>query len=215
MRAGMQRRLKLQQKLLRRRRFTGTALLLLGIPLFMSAFYGTVSTPTTLLSAQDNVLSLTPHSQTEASNWRLTIPTIKLDATIQKVGTNQAGNMNVPSSYEAVGWLNTSARPGATGNTVLSGHFSADGKKTAVFDKLHTVTAGDVIRIADNATDTQAVYTVTKIAKYERNNAPLPDIFGDSATKNLRLITCAGTWEKTHKDYTHRLVVYATVQADE
>ena len=81
---------------------------------------------------------------------RLLIPVINLDVPIVAVGWSvvekdgqQISEWDVPN-WRAAGWLNTSARIGAPGNTVFEGHQDIDGR---VFENLEYLKEGDAIQV--------------------------------------------------------------------
>jgi LPXTG-site transpeptidase (sortase) family protein len=79
---------------------------------------------------------------------RIVIPSVKLDAPVEAVGTiRKAGETvdewDVPDGRVA-GWQDTSARLGQIGNLVLNGHHNINGM---VFGRLKDLTPGDTINI--------------------------------------------------------------------
>ncbi len=77
------------------------------------------------------------------ADWRLSIPSLKIDTAIQPVGLTKEGNMGVPSSESDVGWLKQGPKPGEAGNAVLAGHFDSARGGSAVFYNLHKLKPGD------------------------------------------------------------------------
>ncbi len=81
---------------------------------------------------------------------RLIIPAINLDAPIvpAKMRTirfrGEKFQQWLAPAYYAAGWHTDSARLGAIGNTVLSGHHNVSG---AVFKRLVDLQAGDIIQV--------------------------------------------------------------------
>jgi len=60
--------------------------------------------------------------------------------------------------------------------------------------------------------NTQLDFVVQKRTSFPYNDASaLPVIFGASTTPNLNLITCGGSWDRFAKNYSNRLVVFATL----
>src|SRR5438105_12286801 len=57
-----------------------------------------------------------------AAGDRLLIAAIAVDARIEPVGVDPAGNMATPSSPQTVAWYRFGPRPGAVGDAVLAGH---------------------------------------------------------------------------------------------
>lgn len=179
------------------------------------------STPeTSAQSVEDTVARLTPYTprvpqgpetpqqQTEAP-LRLVIPAIGVDATVEWVGVDELGNMDVPSTYRTVAWYEPGPRPGMTGNAVIAGHLdSATGP--AVFYRLSDLQPGDeVVVIAHGGQELH--FAVTGIERFNSETAPLHDIFGPASGRHLNLITCEGAFDTAAGQYDERLVVYTTL----
>lgn len=170
-----------------------------------------IESPPTLLAEypQNPALPVANSSETESSNWHLQIPTIKLNAPVQKVGLTSSGAMGVPSNYNDVGWLETGPEPGQVGTAVIAGHLNSGPNKPAAFTELASINPGDYIYISNKDINDKLHFKVTDIKSYDVNTAPLEKIFGNSDTPHLNLITCDGKWDNSKKDYTKRLVVFS------
>jgi sortase (surface protein transpeptidase) len=138
----------------------------------------------------------------------LLIPKIHVRAEIESVGTDSQGRMDVPSVPEHVAWYNKGVLPGEAGNAVIDGHVDSY-TGPAVFFELRKLSAGDDITVSYGDGREQH-FTVTRVASYPYNNFPLQEVFGPSDKKQLNLITCSGTFDRAAKNYSNRLVVYAT-----
>ena len=153
-------------------------------------------------------------STTPQKPSRLIIPNIGVNAAVESVGVNKNGNMKVPSTYHTVAWYNKGAVPGLLGASVIVGHLDNGLGLAAVFSRLKELTRGNEIYIQDVSGNTH-VFSVTHIAHYPYNDAPLKEIFiGTGTTTELRLITCSGDWVPRERNYTERLVVYAVLKSD-
>jgi LPXTG-site transpeptidase (sortase) family protein len=134
---------------------------------------------------------------------RVLIPSIALDAPIQKVGVNAKGEVDVPDgSTNKVGWYAFGTVPGQTGSAILDAHVFA------AFSKLRYVKVGSDIEIETVAGKTLR-FTVTDSRVYNLSEVPLDYIFNRHDTQRLNLITCAGKPTSDGSTYDHRLVVYA------
>ncbi|MSR70703.1 class F sortase [Candidatus Kaiserbacteria bacterium] len=141
---------------------------------------------------------------------RLRIPALGIDAAVQAVGQNSAGNMAAPSNYTDVGWYKYGPAPGATGSAVIDGHLDNGLALPGVFKHLDAIQKGDVIEV----TDVDGVvrrFVVDRVASYEPATAPTKEIFAKTGPPRLVLITCAGEWVPTKKTYDTRLIVYANL----
>jgi LPXTG-site transpeptidase (sortase) family protein len=138
---------------------------------------------------------------------RLRIPSLALDARVERLGVTKQGTMDVPSNVWDVGWLWTGARPGGRGNAVIDGHRDST-TGAAIFVRLDRIKVGDAVLVSD-AGGHQLTFVVDGVNRYDVQRAPLDAIFGPSADHGLNLITCAGSYDRNQHDYNERLVVHA------
>jgi LPXTG-site transpeptidase (sortase) family protein len=141
----------------------------------------------------------------------LFIPAIDLDAPVvpAKIRTikfrGEKFQQWLAPNYYAVGWHTDSARLGAIGNTVLSGHHNVLG---AVFSRLVDLQAGDVIQVYSH--DHLFVYQVTNRMivpeKYQQMDTRMANLqwILPSQDERLTLITC---WPNDSN--THRVIIVA------
>lgn len=186
------------------KRFSALGAVLLSVWLAMStvvpvAAMSTVHTPGVL------------QTQT-ARPMRLRIPAIGVDAAIESVGKTQAGAMDVPRDARNVAWYNLGPLPGTPGNAVISGHLD-DVKGPAVFYKLRNLKKGDDI-IVTGEDNVARAFKVMSVESYAYDKAPVARIFGFDLTRDLNLITCGGTWNRSARNYSQRMVVYARLAQD-
>ena len=143
---------------------------------------------------------------------RLRIPSIQLDAPVEKVGITQQGDLGTPqqNEWDGVGWYSAGTQPGQEGSVVMDGHLDRVGGAPAVFWNLKLLHSGDKVTVIDNKGQTYT-YHVTRVASYPLDQAPLQEIFSVSGGKFLNLITCSGTWSSNQGQYNQRLVVYTSL----
>ena len=107
-----------------------------------------------------------------------------------------------------VGWYTGSPRPGAVGSSVLAGH--VDSKSgPGVFYWLSALRAGDRVYVS-RADGTMAVFSVTKVQTYPKDEFPTAAVYGATPDPELRLITCGGTFDSASGHYLNNVVAYAT-----
>jgi LPXTG-site transpeptidase (sortase) family protein len=147
-----------------------------------------------------------------AANAHLIIPKIAVDAPIEPVQVLANGSLGVPTQdqWEGVGWYQRGPVPGEKGSAVIDGHLDRPGAVPAVFWRLHELSVGDMITVAD-ANGHILHFQVTKVESYPPSNAPTDQIFGNAAGTFLNLITCAGQWIPEQHQTSLRLVVYTTL----
>ncbi|RME43542.1 MAG: class F sortase [Chloroflexi bacterium] len=145
---------------------------------------------------------------------RLEIPAIGVDALIEHVGLTEDLAMDVPKKVEDVAWYELGYRPGERGNAVIAGHLDTAKGKPAVFWDLESLKPGDEIFVR-SLDGVRRRFIVDYHTRYPYNDAPVQQIFGPSEVPQLVLITCKGTWDRVNRNYSHRVVVYATAAQDE
>ena len=138
---------------------------------------------------------------------RLEIPAIGVDTTIEKVGRDALGRVDVPKISANVAWFTESALPGENGKTsVISGHLD-DPYGPAVFYQLRELVPGDEIAVTYSNGD-RHVFVVEDKERYAFDAAPSQKIFGTTPQRMMNLITCDGAWDAGGANYDQRLVVY-------
>ncbi|MBS1252164.1 MAG: hypothetical protein MAG451_01202 [Anaerolineales bacterium] len=140
---------------------------------------------------------------------QLRIPSIGIDAYIEHVGLTEDLAMDVPSTVENVAWYKLGYRPGERGNTVIAGHLDTVTGAPAVFWDLESLEPGDEISVL-SLDGIERRYTVDFHTRYPYDEAPVQKIFGPASKSRLALITCKGTWDRINRNYSHRVVLYAT-----
>ena len=138
---------------------------------------------------------------------RLKIPVIKVDSTIIPVGLTPDGAMDAPKDPAEVAWFNLGARPGENGTAVIDGHYDWINNMSAVFDNLHKLRKDDKIFVED---EKGAIYTfVVREIRIYNKDAEASDVFiSNDSSSHLNLITCTGSWEKTEKTFSERLIIF-------
>lgn len=140
----------------------------------------------------------------------LHIAKIDLDVDFEApLGLNKDKTVEVPESYEKVGWYENGATPGEVGPAVVLGHVDSY-KGPAVFYSLPKLEKGDEIEVL-RADGTTAVFKVEEMERYSRENFPTELVYGHTDKPTLRLVTCTGTFNRGQQLYSHNLVVYASL----
>jgi hypothetical protein len=55
------------------------------------------------------------------------------------------------------------------------------------------------------------VFTVTAKEQYDKDDFPTERVYGPTAGPELRVITCAGTFDRTTRSHSDNLIVFATL----
>ncbi len=143
-----------------------------------------------------------PEARSEPASVR--IPAIDVASPLLRLGIAPDGTAEVPRDYALAGWF---AGRGRGGPTVLLGHVdSRDGP--AVFYRLRDLRPGDVVEVGttDGGVTRYAVERTEQVAK---DAFPTFAVFGATADDVLRLVTCAGAFDRGARSYVDNLVVHA------
>lgn len=142
---------------------------------------------------------------------RLRIPAIELDTTFEgSLGLNADQTVEVPDSFEAVGWYKYGPTPGELGPAVILGHVDSY-EGPAVFWSLGQLEKGDEIFV-ERDDGTTATFTVERLERHPQSGFPTAKVYGDLDYAGLRLITCSGTFDKGVQEYSHNLIVFAKLK---
>lgn len=140
---------------------------------------------------------------------RFLAPAAQIDAPLQSMGLKTDGTLNVPSEPFTAGWYNRSPTPGERGPAVIAGH--VDNYKTgiAVFWRLNQLQVGDALQVV-RADKSVAHFKVYKIKQYSQSQGlPAHEVYSNTTTAELRVITCSGTFSHATDHYSQNLVVFA------
>lgn len=141
------------------------------------------------------------------------IPKIHVDTDFERsLGLNADKTIEVPESYEKVGWYKYGAAPGEVGTASILGHVDSY-QGAAVFYLLGKLEAGDRVYIT-RADGIEAEFVVEYSERYPQSDFPTEKVYGKTDYPSLRLITCTGTYDRGVARYTHNLVVYARLVED-
>ena len=144
----------------------------------------------------------------------LDIPAIGVSTPLIALGLNADGTIAVPPLRRdaPAGWYRYLATPGEVGPAVILGHVDTARDGPAVFYRLHELRPGDTVTVhrIDGST---AVFTVDQVTEYRKAAFPAQAVYGSVAHPALRLVTCGGSFDRTHEQYQANVVVYATLTA--
>lgn len=138
----------------------------------------------------------------------ITIPGLKQNAYVQRVGIASDGAMATPNNIYFTGWYVNSVAPGDTGVSIINGH--AGGRYTqGVFRNLHNLKTDDEISIQMGDLSWR-YFAVVSVNTYPVDDAAAA-LFKDdpSIDKELHLITCDGVFNDRAQSYNERTIVVA------
>ena len=137
----------------------------------------------------------------------LSIPSIGVRTSLIHLGVNQDGTLQVPSRTTVAGWYTGSPRPGTVGSAIIAGHVDSR-SGPGIFFWLRTLRPGDRVYVG-RADGTMAVFTVTRIKKFAKDQFPTAAVYGPVPDAELRLITCGGVFDRSLGSYLSNVVVFA------
>ncbi len=142
---------------------------------------------------------------------RISIPKIGVDASIEPVELDAVGRMDVPKDFNNVGWYELGYKPGELGGAVFSGHLDTISGKRAVFFNLNKIAVGDEIKVT--LKDGKLLkFIVSEKEQVKVGEFPMKKVFESTGSSTLALITCAGTFDRSVRNYTERLIVYSRLK---
>jgi len=148
-----------------------------------------------------------PLSAERSNPIRLRIPALSIDTDfVAPLELKADKTVDVPDSYEKVGWYVGGASPGEKGPAVILGHVDSY-KGRAVFYSLGQLKEGDEI-IINREDGTAATFEVTFLKRYNQDTFPTEEIYGKTEESVIRLVTCSGIYNRSTQKYSQNLVVY-------
>ena len=140
---------------------------------------------------------------------RLKIPKINIDVTLDHLGLTSNGELDVPKDFLKAGWYKLGPRPGDIGSAVIDGHIGSR-KIVGVFDNLHKLTIGDIVSVETDQ-GTTLDFVIKETRTYDPD-AHVPEIFNKTDGRLLNIITCYGTWDRSERTFTERLVIFTELK---
>ncbi len=152
---------------------------------------------------------MTSPAQQAAGALRLTVPALGVDADALRLGTDDDGELEVPSTEQGVGWYAAGAVPGDPGPAVFAGHVDLDGR-AGVFSRLSTMRPGQPVRVV-RPDGTAVTFVVDRVEQHAKDAFPTEAVYGPTDTPQLRLITCGGAFDRRRGSYRDNVVVFASL----
>ncbi|GAA4311580.1 class F sortase [Streptomyces venetus] len=140
---------------------------------------------------------------------RLLIPRISVNAPFTDLAIGRSGQLEPPppDNTNLVGWYAKGVSPGEAGTAIIAGHVDT-ATAPAVFAQLGEVKKGDRFHVV-RADGRKATFVVDDTDSYAKDDFPSERVYGDTPDAQVRLITCAGAYDRQARDYTENLVVFA------
>src|SRR6266540_172239 len=138
---------------------------------------------------------------------KLAIPKLGVEAPIVGVAQDEDGTMSAPQDPDEVAWYTLGPGMGVAGNAVFAGHVDWGGR-LRVFGRLFTLEAGDAVLVMDE-NGSGYEYVVESARWLRGEGAPVDEIFDQTDSRIITLITCGGEYRAASREYLDRLVVRA------
>ena len=138
---------------------------------------------------------------------RVQVPTIGVDSGLMDLGLQDDGTLQVPPDGTSAGWYVEAPTPGELGPAVIAAHVDWEGVP-GVFYRLRDLTPGAEISVL-REDGTTAVFVVTSVEQFAKDEFPTQTVYGDIDHAGLRLITCGGSFDSSARSYVDNIVVFA------
>ncbi|WP_461002267.1 class F sortase [Streptomonospora sediminis] len=149
-----------------------------------------------------------PQAEPQPRPEHLAIDAIGLSAPVVPMGLDDDGTLDEPPLEQTgvAAWYRLGAAPGETGPAVIIGHRDSR-TGPSVFVRLHELSEGDTVRIgrADGST---ALFRIRRSERVDKDRFPAARVYGPVDHAALRLITCAGRFDRATGHYEQNLIVY-------
>jgi len=165
-------------------------------------------TATVIVQAPSNVPVFTraAGAPRAAPPTRISIPALKINQRLIGLQVDANRQLEVPQSYNDIGWWSTGPAAGDPGAAVIVGHVDSL-VGPAVFYRLASLTTGAVIAVG-RADGTTVTFAVTKLQAFSKNHFPDKLVYRTSGKPSLHLMTCGGTYDRS-TGYQANVVVFA------
>lgn len=142
-----------------------------------------------------------------AAPVRLRIPALHVNSTVQKLGLQKDGSIEVPGRTDVAGWYEHGPRPGQAGPAVILGHVDSR-EGPGIFIGLSQVHIGTTV-VVDRADGTSATFRITKVSRVPKVQFPTDLVYAPTLDPTLRLVTCGGSFDRSRGSYRDNVIAFA------
>jgi sortase (surface protein transpeptidase) len=135
------------------------------------------------------------------------IPSIGVTSSLQALGRNPDGTVEVPHDWDVAGWYEKSARPGAPGPAIVLGHVDSR-LGPAVFYRLSELRRGDEVLVKQRG-GKEIAFVVERVEQHDKEAFPTDAVYLPTLQPTLRLVTCGGTFDHSIGHYRDNIIVFA------
>ena len=145
-----------------------------------------------------------------AAPVRIDIPSIAVSAPVDPVGLNPDGSLQAPKDFGRTGYYTGRPTPGEVVPAVIGGRVDSP-HRPAGFCGLRKLRGGDEVVIT-RVDGTRPVFVVDRLEEHPKDAFPTERVYGPVPEATLRLITCAGTFDRRTGHYRDNLIVFARLK---
>ncbi|WP_062212440.1 class F sortase [Demequina oxidasica] len=146
----------------------------------------------------------------QAQPAELTVSSVGISTDLETLGLLDDGSLATPVDTDLAGWYNGGPKPGAVGPAVIAGHVSYGGGPS-VFFHLSEIVAGDKITVTQED-GSEVNFRVTRVEQHAKDDFPTLEVYGNTATPELRLITCGGDVNESSGHFYDNVIVFAQME---
>lgn len=176
-----------------------------SVIIFLTVLVGSVFYPPNDEISANLDKALIENQKNDGELNKFLIPSLKISTNIKPVGITKKGNIASPRSFADVGWYKYGPIPGQVGTAIIDGHVDNGLAFPGVFSNLKNIKIGDSVYVTTK--DNASLHFVVESIKIYDYDATTENIFTESDTPRLLLITCTGNWIPKLKTHNKRLVV--------
>jgi hypothetical protein len=138
------------------------------------------------------------------------IPSLGIASSLEDLAIGPGGELAAPVDYDRAGWYADGPAPGEIGPAIIAGHVDST-TGPAVFYRVSELKDGDEI-VVDTDTGESLTFVVTGRTQSAKATFPTADVYSNVPRPELRLITCAGFFDRSTGHYTDNLIVFASLK---
>lgn len=136
----------------------------------------------------------------------ISLPSIKSQGFIQKVGVDTTNQLVAPGNIHMAGWYTGSVLPGEPGLSIIDGHVSGVYEK-GVFYNLSKLKPNDTFTVS-YGDDSVRTFRVAKVEVVPLDQASKALFSRDESIESqLTIVSCGGTYIPSTKTYDKRVIV--------
>jgi sortase (surface protein transpeptidase) len=163
---------------------------------------------TTATPATSTVAAAHVPNEPKALPVRILIPAIAVNADVEPLHRDADGSLQTPRDWSDAGWFADGVTPGDRGPAVIVGHVDSARDGPAVFFRLPELQQGDEVLVQTRNGPTQR-FLVDVTRQFPKTEFPTDLVYGPTPLRELRLITCAGSFDRKTGSYSDNLIVTA------